>query len=150
MNYIRNAKIDDISRIAEILVFNKRLNFYPIFKNDEYSFGELQVISIANEYLNNIEKLENIWVFDDGIVKALIEIENTQIKTFYVDSFFQSQGIGAQMIEFAIEKRNCDYLWALEKNVRAISFYEKHGFVPSGEKMFEEGTTEYLLKLKRK
>lgn len=38
---IRRATIDDISRIAEILVFVKRMNYRPIFQNDDYSFGEL-------------------------------------------------------------------------------------------------------------
>ena len=30
-----------------------------------------------------------------------------------------------------------------------ISFYQKHGFYLTNEKIFEEGTTEYLIKLKR-
>ncbi|WP_416326285.1 hypothetical protein [[Eubacterium] hominis] len=38
---IRKAKQEDISRIAEILVFTKRLNYRSIFHNDHYSFGEL-------------------------------------------------------------------------------------------------------------
>ena len=37
MDYIRQAKIEDLERIAEIFVFNYRLNFYPIFKDDCYS-----------------------------------------------------------------------------------------------------------------
>ncbi len=148
MNYVRQATTEDVSRIAEILVFNKRINYRPIFQNDAYSFGELQVIPVANEYLSDRDKLANTWVYDDGIVKGLIEIEDTQIKTFYVDHFFQSQGIGAKMIDFAIKEKNCDYLWALEKNVRAIAFYESHGFQLTGEKVFEEGTPEYLVKLK--
>ena len=36
----------------------------------------------------------------------------------------------------------------LEKNVRAISFYGKHGFKMTGKKEFEEGTTEYIIELK--
>jgi len=39
------------------------------------------------------------------------------------------------------------YLWAIEKNTGAIRFYAKHGFFPNGERKFEEGTTEYLVKL---
>lgn len=37
---IRKATIDDLSRIAEILVFVKRIKFRPIFQNEHYSFGE--------------------------------------------------------------------------------------------------------------
>ena len=41
---IRKANEDDLSRIAEIQIFNYRLNFYPIFQSDAYFFGELQVV----------------------------------------------------------------------------------------------------------
>ena len=47
---IRKARPDDLSRIAEILVFVKRIKFRPIFQDDDYSFGELQVLSVAKEY----------------------------------------------------------------------------------------------------
>ena len=36
---------------------------------------------------------------------------------------------------------------AIEKNVDAIRFYERHGFYVTDHKKFEEGTTEYLVKL---
>ena len=44
---IRKAEKEDISRIAEILVFVKRIKYRPIFQNDDYSFGELQVIRVS-------------------------------------------------------------------------------------------------------
>ncbi len=47
---IRRATAQDLSRIAEILVFVKRIKYRPIFRNDAYSFGELQVLSVAEEY----------------------------------------------------------------------------------------------------
>ena len=46
---IRQAETGDISRIAEILVFTKRVNYRRIFHNDRYSFGELQVLTAAGE-----------------------------------------------------------------------------------------------------
>ena len=39
---IRRANKSDWSRIAEILVFVKRMKYRSIFHNDAYSFGELQ------------------------------------------------------------------------------------------------------------
>lgn len=41
---IRKAKTNDLSRIAEIYVFNNRVNYFPIFKDEKFSFGELQVV----------------------------------------------------------------------------------------------------------
>lgn len=144
---IRKASVQDISRIAEILVFVKRINFRPIFQDDSFSFGELQVLSVAKEYAAP-EILDNIWVYDDGIVKGLIHIEGTEIKELYVDSFFQGQGIGAKLIEFAKSAFSVKFLWAIEKNTGAIRFYERHGFHKTDTKKLEEGTEEYLIMLK--
>lgn len=144
---IRQATLRDVSRIAEILVFVKRMKFCPIFQDDDYSFNELQVLTVARQYSPK-EVLNTIWVYDDGIVKGLIHIAGNEIVELYVDYFFQNQGIGSQLIEFAKANFPVDFLWAIEKNTDAIRFYETHGFYPTGEKMLEEGTTEYLVKLK--
>lgn len=96
-----------------------------------------------------IHFLKNILVYDDGIVKGLIHIEENEIVELYVDYFFQSQGIGAALIEYAKEKYPVTFLWALEKNVNAIRFYEKHDFHVTKQKKYEEGTTEYLVMLER-
>jgi len=149
MTHIRKATENDLSRIAEILVFVKRINFRPIFKNDDYSFGELQVLTVVEEY-RNPDILSHIWVYDDGIVKGLIHIVGQEIKTLYVDAFFQNQGIGAALIEFAKNEFHVSFLWAVEKNVGAIRFYERHDFYPTDVRELEEGTTEYLVKLERK
>lgn len=50
-------------------------------------------------------------------------------------------GLGAAMLEFALEETNAWVgvgLWAFEKNRRARRFYEKHGFVPTGESRISE------------
>ena len=145
---IRQATAEDASRIAEILIFTKRMNYRNIFRNDKVSFGEMQVYPLAKDYIDNPEKLKNIWVYDDEFVKGMIHIDGTQIEELYVDTFFADQGIGSMLVKFAIEQMNCDYLWVLEKNTKAIQFYEKHGFVLTEEKQLEEGTTEYIRQMR--
>ena len=145
---IRKAAAQDLSRIAEILVFVKRINYRPIFQNDAYSFGKLQVLPVAEAY-GAPGILRHIWVYDDGIVKGLIHVEGEEIRELYVDSFFQNQGVGAALIAFAKEEFSAKFLWALEKNAGAIRFYERHGFHRTGTKKREEGTAEYLVRLER-
>jgi len=41
---IRKATLQDIPRIAEIIVFGKRVAYRTIFNNDVVSFNELQVL----------------------------------------------------------------------------------------------------------
>lgn len=144
---IRRAAASDASRIAEILVFTKRMNYRRIFQNDKVSFGEIQVYPIAREYMENPEKLEGVWVYDDEFVKGVLHIAEDRIEELYVDHFFENCGIGGEMMAFALEK-NCRYLWVLEKNEDARRFYERHGFAPTGEKRLQEGTTEYIMEMK--
>lgn len=146
---VRKAKADDLSRIAEIYIFNNRVNYFPIFKDESFSFGELQVTSLIDNYFRKDEILNAIYVFDDGVIRGFFQINKTEICKIYVDTFFQNKGVGSKLLEYAIRKFQADNLWALEKNTRAISFYVKHGFHLTGEKKYEEDTTEYLVKMKR-
>ena len=145
---IRRATKEDVSRIAEILVFAKRMKYRSIFNDDAYSFCELQVLSVAEKYIEN-GFLNNMFLYDDGIIKGLIRIEKDEIVELYVDHFFQGQGVGAELIEYAKEHYPVSFLWTIEKNTDAIRFYEAHGFRLTDIKKFEEGTTEYLVKMKR-
>ena len=146
MKYIRKATIDDLARIAEIVIFNYRLNFYPIFKNDDYYFNELQVPTIMKQYEGIIN---NMWVYDDGAVKGFIRIENQEIKKLFVEPVLQGNCIGSNLLIYAIENHKANTLWALEKNTRAIRFYKRHGFRITADKKLEEDTTEYLVRLER-
>ncbi|MGL4848026.1 MAG: GNAT family N-acetyltransferase [Clostridium sp.] len=146
---IRKAKTSDLSRIAEIYVFNNRMNFFPIFKDEEFSFGELQVASLISNYFNQDEVMDNIYVFDNGVIRGFIQVNGKELCKIYVDAFFQSKGIGKELLEFAVNELKVDNLWALEKNTRAISFYKRYGFYLTGEKKFEEDTTEYLVRMEK-
>lgn len=142
---IRKAKIEDLSRVAEIYVFNNRINYFPIFKDEGFSFGELQVVSLIDHYLKKEEIINNIYVFDDGLIKGFVQMDGREICKLYADPFFQGRGIGGRLVEFAVEELHGDNLWALEKNERAISFYQRHGFRLTGQRKTEEGTAEYLV-----
>lgn len=146
---IRPATIADASRIAEILISSKRVNYREIFQNDKVSFGEMQVYPLAQSYIDHPDTLSGVWVFDDEFVKGMIHIEEKEIVELYVDPFFTGQGIGSKLIDFAIGQMNCNILWVLEKNTKAIRFYQRHGFVLTEEKQYQEGTPEFIVKMKQ-
>ena len=138
MNYIRPAVESDSSRIAEIIITNYRINFYPFFQNDEFYYKELNVVNMVSEYSKGSSALKNTFVYDDGIVKGILCINDKEIEKLYVEPQFQSQGIGADLLKFAVEKRNVQFLWVLEYNKRAIEFYQKHEFQLTDEKIIED------------
>ena len=131
---IRKAKEKDLSRIAEIFICNNRINYFPIFKDESYSFGELQVVSFIDNYLKKDEVFKNLYIYDDGLIRGFIQMNGTEICKLYVDPWFQGRKIGHELITFAVEQFGADHLWALEKNDRALAFYRRHGFVPTGKR----------------
>ena len=149
MNAIRQARPEDAGRLAEIEVFNYRLNFYPILKSDKFYFDILQVSSKAEEYRSNPRLLQNTWVYDDGVVKGFIRVDGTEVQKLFVEPALQGQAIGAVLLEYMIESRGGDHLWALGKNLKAIRCYERHGCRLTEKKKLEEGTPEYLVQLVR-
>ncbi len=149
MNRIRLAEEKDTARLAEIEIFNYRLNFYPIFQNDSFYFDELSVPAMMKQYQKNTELLQQTWVYDDAVVKGFLRMNGTKVEKLFVEPVLQGKGIGEKLLSYAVQELGADHLWALEKNTRAIAFYERHGFHKTDEKMLEEDTTEYLLKMKR-
>ena len=143
---IRTARNDDLNRIAEIEVFNYRLKFYPIFLDDGFYFGELQVPNVAKRYADS---LDNIRVWDDGVVKGFILVKDREVRKLFVEPVLQGQGIGARLLEYAVEHLSAKTLWALEKNEGAIRFYQRHGFRLTCEKRLEDGTSEYLVRMEK-
>ena len=131
--HIRQATEKDVSRLAEILVFNNRLNFYPIFRCDEYSFGEMQVIPIANEFLNTPGLLARTFVYDDGVVRGMMVLEGDEVKRLFVEPSFQGRGIGAALMERILsDARAIGYervvLDTLPFLKSAIALYRARGF----------------------
>ena len=146
MKYIRRATIDDLVRIAEIFVFNYRLNFYPIFQEDTFYFGELTVSNMVESFA---KELDSIWVYDDGVVKGFIQIEKREVRRLFVEPTLQGKAIGAELLEYGIAEKDVNSLWVLEKNIKAIAFYKRHGFDTTNEKKYEEDTTEFLVRMEK-
>lgn len=97
---IRKAEPKDISRTAEILVFTKRMKYRAIFHNDDYSFNELQVVKVANEF-KKTELLDKVWVYDDGIVKGMMHLEGKEIlMSMYVKAVRYEGGTALRYSEF--------------------------------------------------
>lgn len=119
MKNIRRAEAKDFERISEIEIFNYRLNFYPIFKDDEFYFSELSVSKKAKEYLPEAEKF---FVYDDGAIKGFVMVEGKQIKKLFVEPVLQGNSIGAKLLDFAVSEKGADFLWALEKKQKGDRF----------------------------
>lgn len=149
---IRYACDEDISRIAELLVFGKRTAYRSIFDNDTFSFKELQVLKVAKEYQRAPSLLKSTLLYDDGIVKGMVGKrvfaeypDETELCDFYVEPVFQGMGIGRRLMERFIEDARAEnkkriFLWVIKNNLSARKFYERNGFAADGQEKLIDGT----------
>jgi putative acetyltransferase len=141
---IRKSTETNLTRLAEISVFTKRVAYRPIFNDDAFSFNVLTVPGVMDVLRMS---LDAIWVWDDNnIVKGFVHIEGDEIKELYVDWFFQGEGVGTELLRFAAG-RGCTFLWVLERNEHAIRFYEKNGFYKTGEMLAWNDTGQFIIKM---
>lgn len=147
--HIRPARAEDLFRIAEIEIFNYRLNFYPIFRSDAYYFGEKTVPNLTAFYANEPGVIENTVVYDDGVVKGFVRVKDGEIEKLFVEPALQNRGIGDALFRYAAETLGGRRLWVLEKNPRAIRFYKRHGFHLTERKKRVDDTNEFLICMER-
>lgn len=70
-----------------------------------------------------------------------------EIERIYVSKAFHGKKVGQLLYEKALNiahERKADYVWlgVWEKNLRAIAFYQKNGFVEFGQHIFKLGDDE--------
>lgn len=146
---MRKADFVDVARLTEIEIFNYRLYLYPIFKNDDFYFRELNIIRLAENYLAYLELLDRTYVYDDGVVKGFCRGDGIRLEKLFVEPVLQGQGIGSALLTYAMENHHANGMWVLEKNIRAIRFYERYGFRKTDRRIPEEDTTEFLVWMER-
>ena len=93
--------------------------------------------------------MDSIWVYDDGVVKGFIQIEKREVRRLFVEPTLQGKSIGADLLEYGIAEKDVDFLWVLEKNIKAIVFYKKHSFDTTNKKKYKEDTIEFLVRMER-
>ena len=164
---IREAKVSDSARIAEIEVNSSRYAYKGIVA-DEHLFTNLTVESRTPVYEHWIsEKRFELYVYEDpndGVVKGMMGIgmceDDDKTNAFelhfiYVDSDYLRMGIGAEMLDFFEQQgRDRDFsqyvIWVLEDNGIGKIFYEKHNYSCDGkDKIFKRWNKREIRYVKR-
>ena len=149
---IRAMTLSDVPRVAEIHVFGWR-SAYRGFISDDFLFNKMLVSKRINAFDNAVRNnAEESYVYDDGIIKAILTIcgcrdkdksEAFELWGIYVDPFLKRQGICFKMVEYC-EKRALERgfkevcLWVFERNTDANAFYEKLGYLPDNSSKYIE------------
>ena len=135
---IRKLQKADINRVADIwLKTNLKAH---LFIPEQYWISNYEFVK---EMLPQAE----VYVYeDDKMIQGFIGVSDEYIEGIFVSDEMQSRGIGKMLLDYIKDKKDRLQLKVYQKNVRAMSFYQREGFTIQSESMDEfTGEKEYVM-----
>lgn len=146
---IRTAELMDAKRIASLHVNVWRAAYKGIMPDsfldsmdiNYYEQGwskTLKAPGNGNYIVAQVDKeLVGFATFGPARDTNVEDKNSAELVALNISPEYWRQAIGSQLLSGVIDsvkvKYKNLYLWVAEKNIRAISFYEKHGFNPDGK-----------------
>ena len=135
---IRKLQKVDINRVADIwLKTNLKTHF---FISEQYWISNY-------EFVKELLPQAEVYVYeDDKMIQGFIGVNDEYIEGIFVSDEMQSRGIGKMLLDYIKDKKDRLQLKVYQKNVRAMSFYQREGFIIQSEGMDEfTGEKEYMM-----
>lgn len=135
---IRKLLNGDIDRVADIWLKTNLKAHY--FISNQYWKSNYELVK---EMMSQSE----VYVYeDDKMIQGFIGINDEYIEGIFVSDEMQSRGIGKMLLDYIKDKKDRLQLKVYQKNVRAMSFYQREGFTIQSEGMDEfTGEKEYVM-----
>lgn len=135
---IRKMQNIDIDRVADIWLKTNLKAHY--FIPEQYWTSNYESVK---EMMSQAE----VYVYeDDKMIQGFIGINDEYIEGIFVSDEMQSRGIGKMLLDYIKDKKDRLQLKVYQKNVRAMSFYQREGFTIQSEGMDEfTGEKEYVM-----
>ena len=140
---IRKLQKADINRAADIwLKTNLKAHF---FIPEQYWISNYEFVK---EMLPQAE----VYVYeDDKMIQGFVGLNDEYIEGIFVSDEMQSCGIGKLLLDYIKDKKVRLQLNVYQKNARAISFYQREGFIIQCKGLDEAtGEKEYTMLWKQK
>lgn len=126
---IRKLLNGDIDRVADIWLKTNLKAHY--FISNQYWKSNYELVK---EMMSQSE----VYVYeDDKMIQGFIGINDEYIEGIFVSDEMQSCGIGKMLLDYIKDKKDRLQLKVYQKNVRAMSFYQREGFTIQSEEMDE-------------
>ena len=140
---IRKMQNIDINRVADIWLKTNLKAHY--FISEQYWKSNYELVK---EMMSQAE----VYVYeDDKMIQGFVGISNEYIEGIFVPDEMQSCGIGKLLLDYIKNKKLRLRLNVYQKNIRALSFYQREGFIIQCEGLDEAtGEKEYTMLWKQK
>ena len=135
---IRELRKADINKVANIWLDTNITAHYFIpaqyWQNNFELVKELLLQATVYVYEHNQE------------IQGFIGLNDEYVEGIFVSDEMQSRGIGKILLDYIKDKKDRLQLKVYQKNVRAMSFYQREGFIIQSEGMDEfTGEKEYMM-----
>ena len=135
---IREIRKADINKVANIWLDTNITAHYFIpaqyWQNNFELVKELLLQATVYVYEHNQE------------IQGFIGLNDEYVEGIFVSDEMQSRGIGKMLLDYIKDKKDRLQLKVYQKNVRAMSFYQREGFTIQSEGMDEfTGEKEYVM-----
>lgn len=136
---IRKFEKNDIDVVMQIWK-NENVKAHKFISKDYWENN----YNYVKEIIPNAEIY--VYILKEKIV-GFIGLDNNYIEGIFVDTNNQCKGIGTDLLNKVKESRNNLTLSVYKKNIKAISFYKKNGFIIISENMDKDtNEIEYTMK----
>ena len=135
---IRELQKADIDKVADIWL-NTNVT--------AHSFISSQYWQNNFELVKELLLQATVYVYEDNQeIQGFIGLNDEYIEGIFVSDEMQSRGIGKMLLDYIKDKKDRLQLKVYQKNVRAMSFYQREGFTIQSEGMDEfTGEKEYVM-----
>ena len=135
---IRKLQNVDINKVADIWL---KTNL------EAHDFIPGQYWTSNYEAVKKMLPQAEVYVYEDNkIIQGFVGVRDEYIEGIFVSGKMQSHGIGKALLDYIKDKEARLQLNVYQKNVRAISFYQREGFTIQSEGLDEfTGEKEYVM-----
>lgn len=140
---IRELRQADINKVADIwLDTNIRAHYFIPSQYWKSNF----------ELVKELLLQATVYVYEDNQeIQGFIGLSGEHIEGIFISAEKQSQGIGKMLLNYVKDKRNKLLLNVYQKNIRAISFYQKEGFEVQDSGLDKDtGEKDYIMSWEQK
>ena len=136
---IRKLQNVDINKVADIWL---KTNL------ETHDFISGQYWTSNYESVKKMLPQAEVYVYEDNkIIQGFVGVRDEYIEGIFVSGKMQSHGIGKALLDYIKDKKVRLQLNVYQKNIRAMSFYQREGFTIQSEQLDEfTGEKEYVMK----
>ena len=135
---IRKLQNVDINKVADIWL---KTNL------EAHDFIPGQYWTSNYEAVKKMLPQAEVYVYEDNkIIQGFVGVQDEYIEGIFVSDKMKSHGIGKALLDYIKDKKARLQLNVYQKNVRAMSFYQREGFTIQSEGLDEfTGEKEYVM-----